>query len=431
MSKIIWGAGCLVTLAASAGAATNWYADQKLTGYYAQEALSKAAEDLDVKYSNIQLGMMQGSADWVMTFVPDPCKPKEAIVLQGQDQIQKKWNGYDIASRFTVQSGNEKIQSVFKGEQQIQTHISWLGNVKASVNLPRIDTQNDGAHLRLDPSTLYIYAAAPVQGEPKVSKIIFDMPALTVMQGQSQVLAQNIQFETTQGLNKKEISEGYTRFSIGAFQRVDNTFSGKIKNFEMLMDTQIKDGSVAIDSSLKMGEMVIPSTPLIKDAVIHLALSNIKPQRLAELSAVWEKSNKSCESSELMQADVSQAFLNLLNEGMDFKSENQLSMNAGTASAKLEGKMMPSHQGSISAFAQMLPNLLSFKANLAFDKNIYRSVMNNYTQAATGKMMTEQAIEQTFSAMESGGQAKRDGDQLKMLLDYQFGQKQFLDPNQN
>ena len=57
--------------------------------------------------------------------------------------------------------------------------------------------------------------------------------------------------------------------------------------------------------------------------------------------------------------------------------------------------------------------------------------MNNYAQASTGKMLTEPDIEQAFSSLEASGQAKRDGDQLKMLLDYQFGQKQFLDPNKN
>lgn len=430
MSKIILGAGCLLALAAS-GAGANWYADKKLADYYEHAEISKALEELEVKYSNIQLGMMKGSADWEITLILDPCKPKDVIVLQGQDQIQKKWNGYNIESSFKVKSGSEKIKAALKGEQHIQTHINWMGKTKSTVHLPRIDTQNQGVHMRLEPSSLFIYSESAAQDESEVSKVVFELPALTVTEGQIQVLAQNIKLDSNQGLGEKEIRDGHTHFSIGAFQRIDKQFSGKFKNFEMLMNTEVKDSRVTLDGSFKIGELTLPSTPLIKDMTINLALSNIKTQDLNSLSAVWDKSQNSCESSELMQADVSQAFLNLVNEGMDFKSENQLSMSDGTASAKLEGKLMPGHQGSLAAFAKMLPNLLSFKANLAFDKNIYRTVMNSYAQASTGKMLTEPDIEQAFSSLEASGQAKRDGDQLKMLLEYQFGQKQFLDPDKN
>ncbi|MGE8541620.1 MAG: DUF945 family protein [Acinetobacter sp.] len=428
MSKIILGAGCLLALAAS-GAGANWYADKKLADYYEHAEISKALEELEVRYSNIQLGMMKGSADWEITLILDPCKPKDVIVLQGQDQIQKKWNGYNIESSFKVKSGSEKIKAALKGEQHIQTHINWMGKTKSTVHLPRIDTQNQGVHMRLEPSLISIYSESAAQDESEVSKVVFELPALTVTEGQIQILAQNIKLDSNQGLGEKEIRDGHTHFSIGAFQRIDKQFSGKFKNFEMLMNTEVKDSRVTLDGSFKIGELTLPSTPLIKDMTINLALSNIKTQDLNSLSAVWDKSQNSCESSELMQADVSQAFLNLVNEGMEFKSENQLSMSDGTASAKLEGKLMPGHQGSLSAFAKMLPNLLSFKANLAFDKNIYRTVMNSYAQASTGKMLTEPDIEQAFSSLEASGQAKRDGDQLKMLLEYQFGQKQFLDPD--
>ncbi|OTG90770.1 DUF945 family protein [Acinetobacter sp. ANC 3813] len=430
MSKIILGAGCLLALAAS-GAGANWYADKKLADYYEHAEISKALEELEVRYSNIQLGMMKGSADWEITLILDPCKPKDVIVLQGKDQIQKKWNGYNIESSFKVKSGSEKIKAALKGEQHIQTHINWMGKTKSTVHLPRIDTQNQGVHMRLEPSLISIYSESAAQDESEVSKVVFELPALTVTEGQIQILAQNIKLDSNQGLGEKEIRDGHTHFSIGAFQRIDKQFSGKFKNFEMLMNTEVKDSRVTLDGSFKIGELTLPSTPLIKDMTINLALSNIKTQDLNSLSAVWDKSQNSCESSELMQADVSQAFLNLVNEGMEFKSENQLSMSDGTASAKLEGKLMPGHQGSLSAFAKMLPNLLSFKANLAFDKNIYRTVMNSYAQASTGKMLTEPDIEQAFSSLEASGQAKRDGDQLKMLLEYQFGQKQFLDPDKN
>ena len=40
--------------------------------------------------------------------------------------------------------------------------------------------------------------------------------------------------------------------------------------------------------------------------------------------------------------------------------------------------------------------------------------------------MTEQNLENMLSTMQQSGQIKRDGDTLKMSLEYKFGEKKFL-----
>lgn len=151
----------------------------------------------------------------------------------GQDKIHKKWNGYAIDSIYTLKSGNEKVKAALRGEQHAETHINWLGKSLTTVHLPRIDTQAEGLKIRIDPSQVHIYAASPANGESQVSKLIMDVPAFTVVKGPSQILAQKIQLETTQGLNQAEIESGYTRFTIGAFQRLDSNLSGGIKNIDL------------------------------------------------------------------------------------------------------------------------------------------------------------------------------------------------------
>ncbi|MEN3977941.1 DUF945 family protein [Acinetobacter sp. CWB-B33] len=430
MSKIIWGAGFLLAAAAS-GAAANWYADQKLTSYYEQAQLAKSVDEANIKYSNIQLGPFSGTADWVLTITPDPCKSNDVIVLHGQDKIQKKWNGYAIDSIYTLKSGNEKVKAALRGEQHAETHINWLGKSLTTVHLPRIDTQAEGLKIRIDPSQVHIYAASPANGESQVSKLIMDVPAFTVVKGPSQILAQKIQLETTQGLNQAEIESGYTRFTIGAFQRLDSNLSGGIKNIDLQLDTKVKEGKVSFDGSFKIGELNVPNSPLTKDIVMNLDVQNISLQRMQELSAILQKAQNSCASNEFLQEDASNAFLNIVNDGLDFESKNQMRMGDGLATANIAGKMMPGHHGSVQAFAKMLPSLLTFKAELEFDKNLFRVLTNSYAKATEDKMMSEQDIEAMFSSMETSGHAVRSGDSIQLLMDYQFGQKQFLDPKKN
>ena len=86
MSKIIWAAGSIMAVAATAAGA-NWYADQKLAAYYAQEQHSVADDEVKIQYSNFKMGALQGTADWVMTLALDPCKANDVLVLQGQEKL--------------------------------------------------------------------------------------------------------------------------------------------------------------------------------------------------------------------------------------------------------------------------------------------------------------------------------------------------------
>lgn len=429
MSKIIWAAGSIMAAAATAAGA-NWYADQKLAAYYAQEQLSGVDDEVKIQYSNFKMGALQGTADWVMTLALDPCKANDVLVLQGQDKIRKSWNGYQIDSSYAFKSGNAAAKALLRGEQQAHTKINWLGKALTTVNIPRVDTQAEGVKVRLDPSVISIHAAAPISGEPKLTKFAMEIPAFTVLKGPSQILMQNVQFETTQGLNDAVLDSGRTRFSVASVQRLDTDLSGGIKNMEMVWNTEVGEKTVGFDGSFKIGELNVPNSPVTKDIVMNLEIQNLSLQRMQELSQVMRKAQKSCESAEFLRQDASDAFLKIVNEGFDFASKgNQISVGSGVGKANLTGKMMPGHHASVQSFVKMMPSLLSFKADLEFDKNLMKSISSGYSQAASAPLMTDQDIESMFSSLESSGQAKRSGDSLKMVMDYQFGQKMFLDPD--
>ena len=68
---------------------------------------------------------------------------------------------------------------------------------------------------------------------------------------------------------------------------------------------------------------------------------------------------------------------------------------------------------------------MEYKADVQFDKNMMSSVMNNYMQKG-GAAMSDQNIENMLSTMQQSGQVKREGDILKMSVEYKYGQTKFL-----
>lgn len=74
---------------------------------------------------------------------------------------------------------------------------------------------------------------------------------------------------------------------------------------------------------------------------------------------------------------------------------------------------------------KMMPSLMEYKADIQFDKNMISRIMNNYLQKG-GISMSDQEIESMLSTMQSSGQVKREGNTMKMSVDYKYGQTNFL-----
>jgi uncharacterized membrane protein YgaE (UPF0421/DUF939 family) len=86
---------------------------------------------------------------------------------------------------------------------------------------------------------------------------------------------------------------------------------------------------------------------------------------------------------------------------------------------------MPGHQSSFESLVKMAPSLVEYQANLEYDKQIMKTIMKNYLQQG-GKTLSDQELEQMLDSMQQTLQAKREGDILKIGIEYKYGEKKFL-----
>ncbi len=73
----------------------------------------------------------------------------------------------------------------------------------------------------------------------------------------------------------------------------------------------------------------------------------------------------------------------------------------------------------------MAPSLVEYQVNIEYDKQIMKTLMSNYLQQ-DGKTLSDQELEQMLNGMQQVMQAKREGDVLKIGMEYKYGEKKFL-----
>ena len=74
---------------------------------------------------------------------------------------------------------------------------------------------------------------------------------------------------------------------------------------------------------------------------------------------------------------------------------------------------------------KIAPSLVEYQANIEYDKQIMKTLMSNYLQRGS-KTLSDQELEQMLNGMQQAMQAKRDGDVLKIGIEYKYGEKKFL-----
>ena len=155
-------------------------------------------------------------------------------------------------------------------------------------------------------------------------------------------------------------------------------------------------------------------------------IKNLQRSKMQTFLDIVQKQNNSCLEAENFEKEVQQALLAVINEGFQFESKkNQLKLGTGSIRADLVGKVMPGHQTTVEGLAKMFPSLVEVQTDVSFNKQVVKTIMNNYLNAA-GKSMSDQELEQILSAMQSNHQIQRDGDEFKLSMHYQYGEKKFL-----
>lgn len=427
MSKITWGIGGIVAVATLA-VGGNLYADKSLQNYYQQEA-KQPSKNLSLNYQNFEMGTLQGSADWTAELLLDPCKPKEVIKLTGRDHIQRSWNGYHIQSDIKVVQANSALKSLLNEPLKLNTQVNWLGTMKSTLTTPVISRKEAQLQTRLDPVTLE-YRAKPVDDQLKLLDLKLKIPNLTVMDADSHFQMTGLTLETNQGLSGQYLEAGKTKVHMDLLKMSDrglNTpMSAELKNYRIEAESDLTERVLNTKFSIQADEMKVPYSPAMQNIEFNFNLLDVNRAKLQTFFDILEKSENSCLAKEKLLDDLEPALLAVMNEGFKFESkDNQLKVGTGEAKASLTGRFMPSHQKTLKGMVSMVPSLVEYKADMQFDKNMVASIMNSLPGKAQ-QPMSDQELENMFSSMQQSGQLKRDGDVMKMSLEYKYGEKKFL-----
>lgn len=426
MSKLIWGVGSLAVLSAAV-VGGNLYADKNLNAYYENSQLSDVVEDIDIQYSHYKMGLMDGSVDWKLTLKPDPCNPKEVIVIHGHDDIKRGFKGYTVLSNFKIvkDQSHGKFANVIQGNISANTLVNWIGQTTTDVQIPAFKTVAETKKIHANASKLKIKTFSRPGQLTQVTEFSMIFPVVQVLDGTEQTMIQDLVLTTNQGLNKPQLESGFVEMQAASFKRIDSKMSGGMKGLDMRWETKINPNDVDFIGYIKASEMDFPGSPITQNLALNLELNKVNLQKVKAFRDVWHQVDNSCDAVTDSGPEMTKAFLAVVNQGFDFKSKNNtISLGGGSASASLDGKLMPGHQASIESFVKMVPSLLDFHADLKFDKNMLSAVMNNYLQLQ-GKSISGQEVESMFSSLESSGQGKRDGNDMVVSMQYKFGQKLF------
>ena len=426
MSQLKWGVGGVLTLAVVA-VGGNLYADKSLKAYYQQG--TKQSNNLNLQYQQFQMGALKGSAKWSAELVPDPCKPKDVVKLSGQDNIQRSWNGYAIQSDIKITQASGALQSLLKEPLKVDTKVNWLGTMNSVLTTPVIIRNEAQLQSRLDPMTLK-FRAKPIEQQLKILDLRLEIPNLTVTDPNMHLQMVGLKLESNQGLNGEYLEAGESKIQMDLLKISDRDINkptnAELKNFSIETQSELTDRVVNTEMLLRLDEMKMPSAPAVQNVQFNFNVLDVNRQKLQTLFDILAKSENSCLAKEAMEKDMEPALLAVINEGFRFESkENQFAIGEGVAQASVTGRIMPSHQSTVMGMVKMMPSLMEYKADVQFDKNMISSIMNNYLHKG-GISMSDQEIETMLSTMQNSGQVKREGNTMKMSVEYKYGQTNFL-----
>jgi uncharacterized protein YdgA (DUF945 family) len=274
------------------------------------------------------------------------------------------------------------------------------------------------------------FHAKPIDQQLKILDLQLEIPSLTVTDKRSNFKMMGLKLKTNQGLNGQYLEAGQTKIKMDLMQisnrDINTPFKAELKNLSMESQSKLTDRVLNTDMLLTLDEMKMPFVPIMQDLELNFNVTEVNRQKLQAFFDILAKGENSCLAKEKLLQDIEPALLAVINEGFYFESKNnQFAMDKGSAKASMTGRIMPSHQSNLMGMVKMMPSLMEYKADVEFDKNIMASVMNDY-RAKADPAMSEQKIEEMLSSMQQSGQIKRDGDTLKMSVEYKFGEKKFL-----
>jgi uncharacterized protein YdgA (DUF945 family) len=301
--------------------------------------------------------------------------------------------------------------------------------MKSTLTTPEIVRNEAKMQARLDPVTLE-YRTKSVDDQLQVQDLTLKIPNLTVTDAETHFQMTGLTLQTNQGLSGNYLEAGKTKIHMDLLKMSDrslnNPMSAELKNYRIEAESDLMERVLNTKFSIQADEMKVPYSPVMQNIQFNFNLQDLNRAKLQTFFDIVEKRENSCLAKETILEDLEPALLAVINEGFKFESkDNQLKMGTGEAKASLTGRFMPSHQKTLKGMVSMVPSLVEYKADMQFDKNMVASIMKSLPGKAQ-QSMSDQELESMFSSMQQSGQLKRDGDVMKMSMEYKYGEKKFL-----
>src|SRR5690606_3519773 len=122
---------------------------------------------------------------------------------------------------------------LFGTDLTAKTLVNWIGQSKTDLQIPAFKTTAQGATVQADASQLQIRISSLPGQATKVSELSIHLPVVRLSEGPMQTMVQNFSMKTNQGLNQKNLENGFVEIQAGSIKRLAQKFSGGMRGMQL------------------------------------------------------------------------------------------------------------------------------------------------------------------------------------------------------
>lgn len=418
----------LMLVITSGGAAAffggKWYADQGIHKYY--QALTRTEKNYEIRLDKFDMGSLQGEAQWSFKIVLNPCRPDGVLKFIGTDHIERHWNGYHIQSNLVLQNPPAVWKEWQTTPIRMTQDMNWVGKVSTKMIIPKIDKLKIGQGIELSSADLEVHLQAePLDEMMTLTQMLVKSPQLSLMTAQKTLNLEDLEWTTNQGLNKALFEAGEMGLNIK--QANFESFNGQERYYFQLNDytqqlqTLIQEPLVQFKNAIHIQKIEFNGQRAIENIHLKSEVDGLQRVLINQIFKIIEQSQNSCVASESFKTDFDQAFMLVLNEGMNVKlTENTMEYEGQAMTLDAHGTILPNYEKTPKSFVSSISKLVNAQLKAQFDPQMV-SIVFPYASVDPVSKLNSQNIEQVIQTLEEKHKATRSGRLVRMESQYQMG----------
>lgn len=362
------------------------------------------------------LGFMGGTVEWTADLVFDACKPDEKITLKGTDTVSKGLTGYTIKSEFKPVVSNESVQNVLNKMPNIQleSKINWSGNGHSTLLYPAHELSEQTATLKWDSLTGKFKFSN--QGDKLTARDLqFNLPSVSLKTNEFSTEIKGFSYESDLPLGY-QLDTGKGQFKVQSITANEAKSNMTLENFTVNVEQIAKAETVDAKVNYTLGTLELKNentTTTLQDAKIGFDILDLNRKSTETLLSILEQSTQQCTPPEKLVDTIEPHVLNIANSGLRIESKNnQVKVGNSIATANMEITAPKSSYSSMREVVQLLPNQVSYKLDVEFDKSF---VKNLYSMINPSRTLNEKDFETGWQQLILVTQATVNGDRLKIV----------------